>query len=228
MIFINLHFFNLLYYYVYSWIDYSHIFAPGQTLLFLSIYMLGAWVSIHCKQFLNKKSLWVGSLITLILIQILNNILFAAGSKTVYTFMPISTDVGKDITQPLVVLTAVLIFIIFYNIKIKYNFFINFLGKISLLIYLFHALFLVITLKYIMPHFFNSNDSVLALLTWFGFTFLFSFTFSTLVVYPVNYLIDKTYLVLIYCKNKLLTICNNKIESFKNKKNEKNQLKINE
>ncbi|WP_342276334.1 acyltransferase family protein [Spiroplasma endosymbiont of Nebria brevicollis] len=184
-----------------------NIFGAGQLLFLIIIYCLGAWYKINFEQFGLKKIVFILAIIFLFTLQIINNLLFCFKN----ILLPITTS------NFLSVLSTLALFIIFQNIKIKQNIFLNYIGKLSLPIYLFHYLFEFIIMKNIMSNIdidINLYPSLFLLIYW-TICFLITFIFSLIILYPSNFLILNFNNFLLIIKNKILFI-SEKIKKFNN------------
>ncbi|AGM25877.1 hypothetical protein SSYRP_v1c02810 [Spiroplasma syrphidicola EA-1] len=176
-----------IFYYYFCHIEYDKIFAPGQLLLFISVYMLGGWWHLYANTFSTRKLvLWI-AIAYLIILQIINNVLFATIQKTV--FMAIKEG-AKDTSQPLTILAAVAVFICFQHINIKYNRFINFLGQLSLPIYLFQGIFMALTEQKILPHLNLIDSTIFKTIVESLIVFAIAMVFGAIIIWPVNFVIN--------------------------------------
>jgi surface polysaccharide O-acyltransferase-like enzyme len=194
----------------------QRLVGAGQIVFFVAIYMLGAWWKLYGTQ-LNTKNLALKiAIITLATIEIINLILFATLKITLFTMgqdwivggydsvgQTNATFAGKDTAQPFTVISALAIFIVFQNLKLNYHWFLNFLGRLSIPIFLYHFAFMNVVNDTITPKIFSNINNpeavgVLATLLIAGMTI----TFSAIVIVPIDYLVDKGVWLTNYLINK--------------------------
>ncbi|MBE4704086.1 acyltransferase family protein [Spiroplasma platyhelix] len=204
----------------------QRLVAAGQIIFFMIIYMLGAWWKLYGAQPKPKNLTLKIAITTLVTIEVINLILFATLKVSLFTMaanwvvggydsvaeVP-ATFANKDTSQPFTIISALAIFIIFQNLKWNYNWFFNFLGKLSVPIFLYHFAFMNIVNDTIAPNIFGgiANAEIKGILSTLLIAVI-TIAFSSVIIYPVEYGVAKGVSLTHYVINK------SKDFVFKNKK----------
>lgn len=188
----------------------------GQILFLFIIYMLGAWWKLYGSEIKIQNIALKVAIAFLVIIEVINLILFATLKISLFTMgkdwiiggydsvdQKPATFAGKDTVQPLAILSAMAIFIIFQNLKWKYNPVFNFLGKLSIPLFLYHFAFMNLVNDSITPKILTniSNPELRGIIATLLVTLL-SLVFSIVIITPVEYLVSKGMLLSNYVINK--------------------------
>lgn len=188
----------------------------GQILFLFIIYMLGAWWKLYGSEVKIQNVALKVAIAFLVILEVINLILFATLKITIFTMgkdwiiggydsveQKPAVFAGKDTVQPFAILSAMAIFIIFQNLKWKYNPIFNFLGKLSIPLFLYHFAFMNLVNDTIAPKILTNitNPDLHGIVSTLLVTSL-SLVFSIIIIMPVEYLVNKGMLLSYYVTNK--------------------------
>ncbi|ATZ20904.1 acyltransferase family protein [Mesoplasma coleopterae] len=163
----------------------NELFNAGTIIGFLSVYLVGIWMTFFLKEQIKNKSVIKASIIVCFTFVVFS---FIFKIMQFWIDFNISKLLGFDSPMtPFPVIFSIFVFILITNVYIEEKKFINLIAKTLLPVYLFHFIFEIIMNQFIWSKVFKNSNSLglyelnffIALITW-----LITEAFALLIMYP--------------------------------------------